>query len=209
MATLLLFWGSVVFAQSAYEKTMAEKLTKMKQSKTADEYAALSNEFAKIGDAEKTQWLPYYYAALSTVRQGWTLTKENKTEGLDPVSETAFGYISKAEALNPNKTEILLLKKMALWVKMMVDPMGRFMTDGQAAQTALDEAAKLEPDNPRVYLLQGEDSFYIPEQYGGSKVKAKELFLKAKELFKTYKPKTPLDPNWGEGEADNLLSQIK
>ena len=33
--------------------------------------AEIANNFERIGDAEKTQWLPYYYAAYCTVMQGY------------------------------------------------------------------------------------------------------------------------------------------
>lgn len=82
------------------------------------------------------------------------------------------------------------------------------MTEGQEAQKHW-EIIKLHPNNPRVYVLQAEDLYFTPEQYGGDKKKAKETFLKAKELFKTNKPKTAIDPNWGESEADYFLSQMK
>ncbi|AQX04331.1 hypothetical protein KRE40_07675 [Elizabethkingia meningoseptica] len=209
LTTLLLFIGFSVFAQSAYEKVMADKIAKIDHCKTYDEFTALSNDFSRIGDKEKTQWLPYYYAALSTIQGGRTLMRDNKTDGLDTAGDAAINYITKAEALSPDTAELSILSKMAHGLKMMVDPMSRYMTEGQAAQKALEAAIKKDPNNPRIAILQAEDLYFTPEQFGGDKKKAKETFQKAKELFKTYKPKTPLDPNWGEGEADYFLAQIK
>ena len=135
--------------------------------------------------------------------------RDQKTDGLDVSGDAALNYISKAESLSPNNAELFLLKKMAHGIKMMVDPMSRYMTEGQEAQKALGEAIKLDPNNPRIYILQAEDLYFTPEQYGGDKKKAKETFLKAKELFKINKPKTAIDPNWGESEADYFLSRMK
>jgi hypothetical protein len=44
------------------------------------------------------------------------------------------------------------------------------MQYGPKAQEALETARKLNPNNPRVVdLLEGQDKFYTPEQFGGSK----------------------------------------
>ena len=94
-------------------------------------------------------------------------------------------------------------------LKMMVNPMERWQTEGQAAQQALGEAKKLDPENPRITLLEAEDLYFTPEQFGGSKEKGIELFKKALEQFKTYKLKGNLDPNWGQGEASYFISQAK
>ena len=72
----------------------------------------------------------------------------------------------------------------------------------------MGEAIKLDPNNPRVYVLQAEDLYFTPEQYGGDKRRRKNV-SKSKRTFKTNKPKTALDPNWGESEADYFLSQMK
>lgn len=207
LTTLLLLLSYTVYAQSAYEKAMTDKIAKIDQAKTNDELVALSNDFARIGDKEKTQWLPYYYAALSTIQGGRLLMRENKQSALDTPADAAIGYIAKAEALNPDNAELSILSKMAHSLKMMVDPMSRYMSEGQTAAQALDKAIKLDPNNPRIALIQAEDLYFTPPQFGGDKKKGLETFQKAKDLYKTYKLKSKLDPNWGESEADYFLSQ--
>ena len=77
----------------------------------------------------------------------------------------------------------MCLKKMFNTGKMMADPMNRFMTFGQSAAQALEVAKGLNPENPRVYLLEGIDKYYTPEQYGGSKTEGKRLFEEAMKKF--------------------------
>ena len=79
----------------------------------------------------------------------------------------------------------------------------------QQYQNALAEAKKLDPENPRITIMEAEDLYFTPEQFGGSKAKGIELFKKALEQFKTYKLKSSLDPNWGQGEANYFISQAK
>jgi len=77
------------------------------------------------------------------------------------------------------------------------------------AQEALETAKKLDPENPRIFLLEGQDKFFTPEQFGGSKEEAKKLFQQSLEKFDTFKPASDIDPHWGRTTAQYFLSQIK
>ena len=210
LALAITFTTTYSFAQTAYEKAMLPKVQMIEMPKAnLDDYTAQANDFARIGDKEKTLWQPYYYDAFSIIKKGRTLMQQNQLSQLDDVAKEAQNYIDKAEALSPNNAEIFLLKKMNHGLKMMVNPMERWQTEGQAAQVALNEAQKLDPENPRITILEAEDLYYTPEQFGGSKSKGIELFKKALEQFKTYKIKSSVDPNWGQGEANYFISQAK
>lgn len=193
-------------AQTAYEKAMMPKVQNIEMPKpTLDEYTAQANDFVRIGDKEKTLWQPYYYAAYSIIKKGRTLMQQNQLSQLDDIAKEAQTYIEKAEALSPNNAEIFILKKMNHGLKMMVNPMERWQTEGQAAQEALAAAKKLDPENPRITIMEAEDLYFTPAQFGGDKTKGQELFKKALEQFKTYQLKSALDPNWGQGECNYLL----
>jgi hypothetical protein len=56
-------------------------------------------------------------------------------------------------------------------------------------------------------LLEGQDKFNTPEEYGGSKTDAKKLFEKAKELFGTVQPESSIHPHWGSGQVSFWLSR--
>ena len=210
LALAITFTTTYSFAQTAYEKAMLAKVQTIEMPKAnLDDYTAQANDFARIGDKEKTLWQPYYYAAFSIIKKGRTLMQQNQLSKLDDVAKEAQNYIDKAEALSPNNAEIFILKKMNHGLKMIVNPMERWQTEGQAAQVALNKAKKLDPENPRISILEAEDLYYTPEQFGGSKSKGIELFKKALEQFKTYKIKSSVDPNWGQGEANYFISQAK
>jgi len=199
--------GFTAFAQTAYDKAMTEKIGKIMDHKTPEEFTAMANDFDRIGTKENTQWLPYYYAAFATIQKGRLMMKTGKTAELDPVAAQADQYIAKAEALSPNNAEIYILKKITSGLRMMVDPMSRYMQESPIAQGALAKAQELDPENPIITVLLAEDAYFTPEQFGGSKTKGIELFNKSLEQFKLYKPKTALAPNWGKEEAEYFLSQ--
>lgn len=204
--TMLLLATVSIFAQTTFEKVMTEKIAKMEQLKTPEDFTALSNDFIRIGDKEKTQWLPYYYAAHTSIEKGRSLMRTGQVSDLDAIAAEAQTYLDKAAELSKDNAEVLILQKMIHGLKMMVDPQARFMSEGMLGADALSKAEKIDPDNPRITMLKAEDTYYTPEQFGGSKAKGLELFQKAKDQFAVYQPKTTLSPNWGMGEVDYFLT---
>ena len=193
-------------AQTPFEKVMTEKITKLTQANTSEDFTAVANDFARIGVKEKTQWLPYYYAAHALIEKGRTQMRTGNLSELDAIAAEAQKSVDKASDINKDNAEILILQKMIHGLKMMVDPQGRFMSEGMLGADALSKAEKLDPENPRISLLKAEDTYYTPEQFGGSKSKGLEMFQKSLDQFKVYQPKTALDPTWGKGEAEYFLA---
>jgi hypothetical protein len=213
---------TIIFAAFFSKAQMPDKFVKAMETKVAlldttnsvQGLTELANAFERIAEAEKNQWLAYYYAAFCQVSAGLMVASGGdmmaaKADKTDPYADKADKLISKAEELMKNNSEIFVIKKMILSLRMIGDPMNRFMTYGPEAQAMLDEAKKLNPENPRVYILEGQDKFYTPEQFGGSKEEAKVLFEKAQKLFETFKPETSVHPNWGKGQVGYFLSQMK
>jgi hypothetical protein len=204
------------FAQSAkYMQAMEAKVPAIDTTRSVDGLKDLANTFERIADAEKTQWLPYYYAALAQINSGYSLiqTKDVMSGGLgttlDPIADKAESLLNKAEALSKNNSEIYVVKKMIASLRMMADPMTRYMTYGPQAAEALATAKKLNPDNPRPYYLEGQDKLYTPEQFGGSKTEAKKLFEEALKKYDAFKPESSIHPRWGRGATEYFLSQAQ
>lgn len=200
----------ITFAQSdKYVKAMEPKVMAIDTTRTPDALKDLSSSFERIADAEKTQWLPYYYAALAQVNAGYFMMG-GKVGGdanlIDPIADKAESLLSKAEALAKDNSEIFIVKKMIASLRMMVNPMARYMQYGPAAREALETAKKLNPENPRVYLLEGQDKYYTPEQFGGSKVDARKLFAVAIEKYNAAKVQSSLDPHWGRGTTEYFIN---
>ena len=73
-------------------------------------------------------------------------------------------------------------------LKMMVNPMERWQTNRTSCITnVLAEAKKLDPENPRITIMEAEDLYFTPEQFMEANQSDIELFKKALEQFKTYK----------------------
>ena len=202
------------FAQSdKYSKAMEALVPSIDTTRSYDGLITLANSFERIANAEKTQWLPFYYAALANLNATYSFTMDgsfgDKTADIDPLADKAEALLNKADELNKNNSEIWCVKKMLASARMMANPMARYQEYGPVASAALETAKKLNPENPRVYILEGQDLFYTPEQFGGDKQEAKKRFETAATKFDTYKPESNIHPNWGLGQTKYFLSQIK
>lgn len=210
---LLVTFTTMAFAQSEkYVSAMQPRIAVLDTTRNSATLQDLSNSFERIATAEKDQWLPYYYAALAQTNFGYS-----KLEGgmsgdpavIDPIAEKAETLLNEAEKRSPNNSEIFVVRKMIASLRMLVDPQNRYMTYGPAAQQALETAKKLNPDNPRVYLLEAQDKYFTPEQFGGSKDEAKKLFDTSLQKYDTFKPENGLVPNWGKPVVQYFLGQYK
>jgi len=209
--TILIAAMMVAFIANAqsekFEAAMKANLSKFDSAKTLADYESLAAAFTRIGDAEKTQWLPYYWAGLALSTAGWVDQKADK----DVLGSRIVALCDKADALttdNADKAEILVLKNMAATQQMLVDPQARYMTYGQQAAGFLQKGMSLNANNLLIHYLQGMSLFNTPEQFGGGKAKAKPVLEKAIALFKA-EPVKPLYPHWGEKDAISTLAQCQ
>ena len=200
--------ASITFAQSSkYETAMKSNISQLDSIRANNNAQDLANSFIRIGDAEKTQWLPYYYAAYCTVEQAM-LEKDNSKK--DALADKATELLTKAEnILGKENSDVDVIKSMIATVHMTVDPQSRYMTYMSEINENIKKAESLDSTNPRPYLLQAENKFYTPEQFGGGKDAAKEYFDKANTLYQNFKPETDLSPSWGESALQYFLSQYK
>ncbi len=186
-----------------YVKAMESRLAAIDTIKSTAGWQTLSDAFARIGDAEKTQWLPYYYAALCLSNAGWfdpALDKDANAGKMKILCD-------KAAAIEDN-AEIAALRNMAETQQMLVDPQNRWSTNGAEAEKQLQKGLQQDPNNPRLLFLQASAVFNTPEQFGGGKAKAKPLLEKALAAYNAEKPKK-LHPYWGKQIVEQMLEQAK
>lgn len=220
----LLLAAAVVISVAAhaqsdkYASAMKQALSTFDSSKSASDLENTAATFQRIGDAEKTQWLPYYWAGMVLATEGWKYypdakgNTELKVSDLSGAMTALDGRINalldKADAIATDsaaKSEIFTVRNMAATQQMLVDPQSRYMTFGAEAGNDLQKAMALNPNNPRVYYLQGMSLFGTPEQYGGGKAVAKPLFQKAVDFGKAEQVK-PLYPHWGLDMSEGMLA---
>lgn len=207
----LLLTGITVAANAQseqYNDAMKQQVGMLDSSSTysAGGMQQLANTFERIAEAEKTQWLPYYYAAYCRVNEAYMAKDKGKVDGL---ADKALLNIEKALALKGKNSEISCIQSMISSARIAVDPMTRGPKYGPESGAFLEEAKQLDPENPRVYMLQGQSLLYTPEAFGGSKTKAKETLELSLQKYAAFKPENAIAPNWGEAYVKQLLAGIK
>lgn len=200
--------AGATFAQSStYEDAMRANITQLDSMMVKGNSLELAQNFERIADVEKTRWLPYYYAAYCTVVNAY-MEKDNDKK--DAIADQATQLIRKADSLlGKENSETDVVKSMIATSHMMVDPQSRYMTYGPQATQFIQQSESLDSTNPRPVLLQAENTFYTPEQFGGGKDAAKPFFDKADSLDRNFKPESDLAPHWGRSSLNYFLSQYK
>lgn len=209
LLVIMLFIPAIgMLAQSdRYQAAMQQQIAKMDAAMQNGSFAELANSFERIGDAEKSQWLPYYYASYCQVMLA---IMENDKSKVDALADRAEALITKSETIaGAENSEICVVKSMVASARLMVDPQTRWMQYGQVSASHLEKAKQLDPGNPRPVYLEGQSRFYTPQEFGGGKAVAAPLFEKALAMFDSFKPATSLHPSWGKQATQYFLSQCK
>lgn len=193
------------FAQSArYADFMKKTIAQLDSARTTEDLQNAANSFERIANAEKDQWLPYYYAGYALVMKSFYTRDKSQVDGM---VDKADEYIAMAESLTSNNSEVTTLKAMALQSRLSVDP-SRGMTMGPKSTMLLQDALKQEPlNNPRALTQLAQSTYYTPTAFGGGKEPGLVYLKKAIDSYGTFKPTTELDPHWGEDYAKNLYQQ--
>lgn len=210
-ALITLLLGMVIsnalFGQSAkYTEAMEQQISTLYQARTKEDYMQTANTFERIGNAEKTEWLPFYYAAYALVMHCYM---EKDVSRIDAICDRADELLNKAASFQPNHSEITNVQAMVLTARMQVD-MSRGMTLGPKASGLLQAALAQQPSgNPRILMNMAQSLYYTPEAFGGSKTKAIEMMEKSLAYYDSFKPESPLHPNWGKPYVERVLGQWK
>ncbi|MEP7170404.1 MAG: hypothetical protein ABI855_13620 [Bacteroidota bacterium] len=187
-------------------KAMETNLQLLDSAQTIEQFQNASNAFERIANAEKKEWLPDYYNAYANLMIGMKQTENAKK---DEYLDKAEALINKADEISKDNSEINAMHAWIVSMKISVDPMNRGMKLGMQSGMLTETAMKLDPENPRPYLLKGMGAMYTPEQYGGGKDKALPILEKAVEKFSKFKPTSSIMPKWGEERAKKAVEECK
>jgi tetratricopeptide (TPR) repeat protein len=206
ISLVLILLSLAGFANEAYQKAMSQSIEKLFQAKTIPEYLEIANQFERISQIEKAEWLPLYYQTFAYIMISF---QEPENAKKDTYLDQAQKYLDQAMAIDPNESELFLLQGFLYPSRITIDPMNRGIIYIDKMNQALDKALELNPDNPRVYYLRATMTFHTPEAYGGGAAKALPLYQTADEKFKIFKPKTEISPNWGKEINENELKNVQ
>lgn len=208
MKTILMFsilmtaFSATVFSAN-YEETMKVNIQKLNTEFTISGLTSLANQFERIANAETGKWHPGYYAAYCYV---WaTAVGEIPAEDKHKLLDLAQVQMDILQKSFKKESEIFALQ--AFLYQMRITDMSKGFKYSSLASEALEEAEKINPNNPRIYYLRGNNTFHTPKAFGGGKEKAKPMFEKAAALFESQKPANAIEPAWGSEHNKQMLAE--
>lgn len=212
---MLLLSALISFAllTHAQDPQLTSAVAGLDYAKTVRDYQDLAARFIKTGNAHKTNWLPYYYAAFCNARIGFLLQDDG--ERLEPFSNEGENYAKLAQELlknngsNKEQAELYTLLSMIYRTKIFINPMTNGRKYGPASQQYLDKALQLDPGNPRALYLQAWAKYHTPKMWGGDKAEARKLLAEAMKKLSEQPLTDSVSPHWGKVEGRELQEKWK
>jgi hypothetical protein len=188
-----------------YTTIMEKNISLIDSGKSLADFQQLSNSFERIASAEKSKWIPFYYAAYCYAIASFI---DSSTVKKDVYLDQADKLIKLADSLSPDNSEIYTLNGLVNQARLLVNPMERWQKYGTLSSSLLKKAKELNPANPRPDYLIGQSVLYTPEAFGGGKDKAMPYFEESKKKFEEFNPESSISPNWGKSLLLNILDRI-
>ena len=202
----LVVWNMAAMGQQdPYTNAMKSAIELMEQASEPGELAESANRFERIATAEKSKWMPYYYASYSLVSMSYD---EGDGAQRDLILDRAQDLLDQALELEPKESELHVLQAFLYPSRILVDPMGRGMTYIELMFSSLEKAKSLNPENPRSYFLEGVNKLNLPPSFGGGADVAKPILEEALVKFEAFTNEDPLWPSWGEEDTRTELKKL-
>lgn len=191
---ILFFSISLLKAQAqanTTNKTLETAVMQFNQANKNLNYQELYLQFEQLYSVNKTNWLIPYYAGMT--RSIMCLLKMGDK---DVLANDALLWIGRAKSIMVND-EVYCAESLAYTAKMSVNPTLRWFSYESKIKNALSLAKKLNPNNPRAYVLEANIQQKIPFIFGGGCKSVKPLIQKAELCFNAQTKLNTLQPSWG------------
>ena len=186
-------------------KKYIKKLAEVAEKNDKAAMLKIRGDFERVLQLKKNEWMINYYLGSIDVMLARTASEEKNMTDVQKYTESAIELFDKSTDVKDDFAEAYIMKMAAQSSRWQYEP--NKMNDIIAKSTeAKDKAFKLEPNNPRYYLIDGYNVFYTPENFGGGVDKALPIFEKSWENFQTYKPVDETYPNWGIDQAAGMVA---
>jgi hypothetical protein len=192
--------ATTTYAQNASVKTeLINAVAQFNMTGDNFENTNLASVFEKLSQSTQAQkdWVSSYYLSLIYAR----LSAKNKRFA-DENADKAIYWAKKSIEIEENDENQCALS-MAYTMKMAVNPFIRWVSYEKNIYEPLNKAKKLNPVNPRIYIMEGSLSLNLPKLFGGGCSKAKPILSKAKQLLDKQTPQQVL-PTWGKNHLEKL-----
>lgn len=189
-----------------YRQAMEESITSLNQASVAEQFLAVANRFERIAQAEKDQWLPWYYAAYATLNRAIQVKEVGEK---DKLLDKAQQYLDEATTVEENESELVALQGYVHTIRVTVDPATRGQQLAPLATQTLSRAVQMNPDNPRALFLLGQMRYGTAQFFGANTTEACQLITQAVAKYESVVVKDALLPAWGHENARQMSEQCR
>ena len=172
-------------------KALESAVMQFNQTNSPSSYTQLYLQFEQLYSVDKTNWLIPYYAGMTKALM--CLLKMGERDAL---ANDALLWITRAKSIVVND-EIYCAESLAYTAKLSVNPPLRWFTYEGKIKNALSMAKKLNPNNPRAYILEANIQHKLPYLFGGGCKSAKPLIQKAELCLNNQAKVNSIEPSWG------------
>jgi hypothetical protein len=174
-----------------HNKALESAVMQFNQTNSPSSYTQLYLQFEQLYSVDKTNWLIPYYAGMTKALM--CLLKMGERDAL---ANDALLWITRAKSIVVND-EIYCAESLAYTAKLSVNPPLRWFTNEGKIKNALSMAKKLNPNNPRAYILEANIQQKLPFIFGGGCKSVKPLIQKAELCFNAQTKGSSVEPSWG------------
>jgi hypothetical protein len=172
-------------------KVLESAVIQFNQANNPNSYKQLYLQFEQLYSVDKTNWLIPYYAGMTK-----SIMCLLKMGDRDALANDALLWVARAKAIEVND-EIYCAESLAYTAKMSVNPALRWFTYEGKIKNTLSLAKKLNPSNPRAYILEANIQQKLPFIFGGGCKSAKPLIQKAELFISNQNRANSIEPSWG------------
>jgi hypothetical protein len=172
-------------------KVLESAVMQFNQANNPSSYKQLYLQFEQLYNVDKTNWLIPYYAGMTK-----SIMCLLKMGDKDALANDALLWVARAKAIEEND-EIYCAESLAYTAKMSVNPALRWFTYEGKIKNTLSLAKKLNPSNPRAYILEANIQQKLPFIFGGGCKSAKPLIQKAELFISNQNRANSIEPSWG------------
>jgi hypothetical protein len=195
---------TTVATPAGYADMLGATIAAVMNTGDAAELKALANKLERAAAVAPADWLPRYYQAYALLIN--VFQSKEDSDAKDATLDQAEAALAQARQLRGDESELLALQAYLYQARLGISPMLRSAKYSRLVNETVAQAKKLNPANPRPYLVGANNVYYTPSIFGGGAEAAKPLYEEAKAKYAAYRPASPLAPNWGQ---DQLLGRLK
>ncbi len=202
---LFLLAFSLQAGNKGYEQKMGELLGKMETCKTADDFQELANQFERVAQAEKKEWLPRYYQAQCLITATF-VDRAASMDEKDALLDGAEEIIQEVMKKNPKESEVYVLHSLYLSARLSVDPATRGQQYSMLSQQAVTKALLIDPENPRANYMKLANDLGRTRFFKGDTSQFCEQAQSLLENWDDFQPASPIHPNWGKDSVEEIIA---